>query len=61
MAATYQHTGQLPEDLEEGVIRLMQDGQLSFNALILRLIRQECDLVGMELEREDKGDDDASL
>lgn len=52
MAATYQHTVQLPEDLEEGVIRLMQDRQLSFNALMLRLIRQECELVGMDLNWE---------
>lgn len=53
MAARYSHTIQLPADLEHGVIRLMQDRQLSFNALIVTLIRDEMALRGLDSGREE--------
>ena len=47
MAAKYQHTVQLPEDLEQGWIALntQRANPESFNALVNRLIRQEVELL----------------
>lgn len=47
MAAKYQHTVQLPEELEQGWIAINQQRATpeSFNALVNRLIRQEVELL----------------
>ena len=47
MAAKYQHTVQLPEDLEQGWLALntQRTNPESFNALVNRLIRQEVELL----------------
>lgn len=47
MAARYQHTIQLSEELEQGVhaLQAQRAEPESFNALVSRLIRQEMELL----------------